>query len=136
MKQLIPFLTLLVLLPIQAIGAEPLKQCANLVAECYAADGLEQSNCLFSTAKHPFCEGSQLGKLVYKRWSMSSVRPIGLDAPAFLGPQLINQECVSNFDNMLVASLLKDVIEVAVLEKLSVELQSCAHDVSNKLTRP
>ena len=131
------FCAFLIFCPFGVVAEEPVKQCASLVSECYAKSGLQQSNCLFTTSKHPFCAGSALGKLVYKRWSMSSVRPIGVDAPpAFLGPKIINQECVTNFDNMIVVVLLEKNIQQKAIQNLEAELQSCTKDISNKLTRP
>ena len=112
-------------------------QCAELIKECFAAEGVERSNCFFSSAKHPFCEGTKLGKLTYQRWIMSPVRPSGPEAaPEFLGPQLVDQHCLKNFDNTWLSKLIQPenlANNIAGLEK---DLKSCTKEISHQLTRP
>ncbi|MCB0320236.1 MAG: hypothetical protein KDD60_04865 [Bdellovibrionales bacterium] len=127
---------------------EPIDQCARLVHGCFGSDeGETRSNCLFSTAKHPFCEGTTLGKLVYQRWLMAPARIGGLDekSPGFLGPKLVDQECLANFDGLFVSSLVRgdrgsDQGEVGTLhsqlDSLSQKLRQCAQEVSPELSQP
>ncbi|MCB0332870.1 MAG: hypothetical protein KDD55_05175 [Bdellovibrionales bacterium] len=112
-------------------------QCAQLVKECFANEGTDRSNCLFSAAKHPFCEGTALGKLTYRRWMMSPVRPAGEEtAPGFLGPQLVDQNCLTNFDNTLLSKLIQPETLSASIPTLDDSLSGCTKEISHQLTRP
>lgn len=118
-------------------AVSPQAPCAELIKECFATTDLQRSNCLFSAYKHPFCEGEGLASLIYKRWIMSPVRPVGLeDAPSFLGPRLIDQECLAKFDSKLLTSLMELNLDEAALKKLDQDLLSCTKEISNQLTRP
>lgn len=120
-----------------SIANESAPQCAELVKECFASDGVERSNCFFSSAKHPFCEGTALGKLTYKRWIMSPVRPGGPEAaPEFLGPQLVDQLCLSNFDNTWMSKLIDPESLAQSVTGLEKELSKCTKEISDSLTRP
>lgn len=112
-------------------------QCAQLLKECFTSEGTERSNCLFSSAKHPFCEGTELGKLTYRRWMMSPVRPSGEEsAPGFLGPQLVDQNCLSNFDSTLLSKLIQPETLSASIPTLNDSLNGCTKEISHQLTRP
>ena len=119
----------------EAIGA--VKQCAELIRDCFARSDSDLSNCFYSAAKHPFCEGSDLGKLAYKRWSMSPSQGGNENAPpAFLGPQLVDRECLSNFDNQWSSELIRGGISKDTLKKLEAKIDSCKKDTSIDLLRP
>ena len=116
---------------------EPSQQCAQLVKECFASSGVERSNCFFSRAKHPFCEGTKLGKLTYRRWIMSPVRANGPESPSeFLGPHLVDQHCLSNFDNTWLSTLIEPEFLADDIDKLETALKSCTKEISHQLTRP
>jgi hypothetical protein len=46
-------------------------QCISLIRECFSYHGFNRSNCFFTSATHPFCQGSELGSLAYRRWVLS-----------------------------------------------------------------
>ena len=117
---------------------EPYKQCADISKECFVKSDIEKANCLFTASKHAFCEGTALGKIIFKRWAVAPVRPMGLEAPpAFLGPRLIDQKCVENFDNRLMGSLIKaEQLTAEALGQMESDLGECTKEVSDQLTRP
>lgn len=116
---------------------EPISQCAELLKDCFGFSDAERSQCFFSSARHPFCEGSELGKLTYKRWSMSQNKIGGEDAPAaFLGPQVVDGDCVQNFDNQWSSAILKGEVSSETLTTLSARLEACKKDTSLELLRP
>ncbi len=113
------------------------KQCAELLKECFARTGFERSNCLFSSSKHPFCEGTQLGALGWKRFQMSSTRPAGMESqPGIMGPQLIDQQCIAQFDNQLLASLIEGSYSESALEGFDAKLSECVSEVGSDFSRP
>ncbi|MCB0318687.1 MAG: hypothetical protein KDD56_08010 [Bdellovibrionales bacterium] len=115
----------------------PLEQCAELVKDCFVESIVEQPNCLFSSAKHPFCEGTSLGDLVLKRWSLSPEKSNILEAPpALLGPQIIDKKCLKNFDTKFFDILLREDLSENSISKTDAALESCRKDLSNELTRP
>ena len=52
-------------------GEKESVQCVSLMRECFSYHGYNRSNCFFTTATHPFCDGSELGSLAYRRWVLS-----------------------------------------------------------------
>ncbi len=118
---------------------EPLAQCARLVHGCFGEnEGESRSNCLFSTSKHAFCQGTKLGKLIYRRWIMSPIRIGGVDeqVPGFLGPKLVDQDCLNNFDNFFVSSLVNGQELEVQLDSLSETLSACTSEISPEFSRP
>lgn len=112
-------------------------QCAELVKECFSNNGSERLSCFYSTAKHPFCEGSELGKLTFMRWSMGPSQGGTEDAPGLFGPQLVDEKCLLNFDNEWSASLIKGgPISPDSIKSLSNSLGHCKKDISNEILRP
>lgn len=118
-------------------GVEPLKQCAEIARVCFARSAQERSNCLFSSFKHPFCEGTSLGEVLHQRWMMSPVRPTQTEtAAAFLGPQLIDQKCLANFDSKLVGKLIETELSEETMKAMETELLACTSQLAESLTRP
>lgn len=114
-----------------------LPQCREMVKNCFVSSDDEKSKCFFSTSKHPFCEGSALGSLVFKRWAMVPHKVQGIQAPpALLGPQLIDKVCISEFENKLSATLQQNKISSDSMQSLDRFLDSCSREISDRLARP
>lgn len=123
--------------PVSAALEDSLQPCNNLVKQCFAHTGLERSNCFYSAASHPFCEGSPLGTLVMKRWEMAPNRPAGTEqAPGFLGPRLVDQQCLKLFDNTLSGKLIDESVTGSTVETLSESLEKCYETMTLELVRP
>lgn len=121
----------------QAEQEYTVSQCSSLIKECFALSDEGRSNCFFSYAHHPFCEGTSIGKLSFKRWSMSSSpRSNASTSPGLLGPKLIDKQCISNFDNKFSVLLLGDSITNEQIERLVPDLDSCITEISIELSRP
>ena len=113
------------------------KQCAALIEECFAHADPGRSECYYSASKHPFCEGSTLGMLAIKRWSMGPDRAHGEANPlALMGPRLVDRECLANFDSRWSAHLLENDYSEQTASQLSETLNGCARELSIELTRP
>ena len=111
--------------------------CASLIKECFAYGGVERSNCFYASGNHSFCKSSDLGKLALKRWSMSVERSPGLDsAPAFLGPNVVDGDCVSNFDAQWSSALVKGDISISTSKSLTRNLDTCTRALGDNLMRP
>ncbi|RMG42615.1 MAG: hypothetical protein D6719_06070 [Candidatus Dadabacteria bacterium] len=116
---------------------EPVSQCSELIKECFVSSDTERTNCFYSSATHPFCEGTALGKLAFKRWAMSPDRSSGKQPPpALLGPQLVDKNCLMNFDNSWSSALVKGGLGQARIKSLDQKLESCRKEISIELTRP
>lgn len=123
--------------PVSAPLEDSLQPCSSLVKQCFAHTGLERSNCFYSAASHPFCEGSPLGTLVMQRWEMAPNRPAGTEqAPGFLGPRLVDQQCLKVFDNTLSGKLIDESVTGATVEKLLESLEKCYETMTLELVRP
>ena len=113
------------------------EQCSRLVKECFAAEGNEQTNCFFSSSTHPFCEGTEIGKLSYKRWSLSPDSPaLQQGAPSLLGPQMLDNACVANCDSALVAAMIEGPISRNQIEISRACYDKCVSSEQEKLPTP
>lgn len=110
--------------------------CLSLARECFAYGSEHFVNCLRVSANHSFCSGSELGQLISKRWQMSPSLPSFEDAEAFMGPSLVNKECLKSFDSLLSAHLGADSPSSEVLQMLNQSLERCRQQPSNDLLRP
>ena len=110
--------------------------CAELIKECFAYRGDEQTTCFSASSRHPFCQGSELGTLAAKRYTMTpSVAPGEENAPGFLGPNLIDKDCLANFDSQFSAALINGSTSIENVSQLSHALDSCRVDISNDILR-
>jgi hypothetical protein len=119
--------------------ADPAKEkaCVDVVRNCFARAGQDRSSCFYSSSRNVQCEGTDTGRLSYKRWALDPV-PAGNaePPPAFMGPRLVDQECVSNFDNRWSSMLIKSDEAVASTPQLEAQLESCYKTVSIDIARP
>ena len=112
-------------------------QCNELIKECFAYGVTERSTCFYSAGSHTFCRGSDIGRLAMQRWSMSSVRRPGLEsAPAFLGPNIVDGDCIANFDARWSALLLDGDTSLATIHDLTTTLKTCSRTTTEDLMRP
>ena len=118
-----------------AIGSQP--QCGEMVQDCFRSAGMKRSNCFYSSAKHPFCEGTELGKLIYKRWALSANTTVGGQTPpGLLGPSIYEEGCVSKIDNKLLSFLVKGNVSPAMIKQMHTDFDSCKQDHNLEVIRP
>lgn len=112
-------------------------QCADLLKDCFKATGLQRTNCFYSAATHPFCDGTELGRLSYSRWVMSPVDTDGMGSPpAFLGPKVVNEECVRAFDARWQTAIENGQLSEDSVRQLNSKLAECKRDTTIHLQRP
>lgn len=112
-------------------------RCVDLVKECFAYADDARSDCFHASGTHSFCNGTALGTLAMKRWSMSSVQNPSLEsAPALLGPRLVDGDCVNNFDNKWSSELVKGDVSTDSVKALTASLDACNRQVPFDLMRP
>jgi hypothetical protein len=118
-------------------SAESGTSCQDLIEGCFAAANDDRGACFETASKNTLCQHSELGALAAKRAQFSSTTPSDNDdGPAFLGPQIINTRCVTNFDHAWSASLISGTPSKEVLSTLATTLQTCAQGNNPELTRP
>ena len=123
--------------PIWNSSAESGTSCQDLIQECFAAANSERGTCFEGASKHPTCQNSELGALAAKRAQFSATNPTkNEEGPAFLGPQIINSRCVTNFDHAWSASLINGTPSKEELSMLTATLQGCADDTTPELPHP
>jgi len=110
--------------------------CSQLVAECFESFEVERSRCFFSASNHPFCDGTPLGELTHQRWMISPDLAPGRGAQMFLGPQLVDKECLENFDNLWLGMLLNEKSISSKIPSLTTSLETCKKEISHDLSRP
>lgn len=120
-------LPLTVLAQEQIAPVVPNAQCGQLVKECFATNKAEQTDCFFSASTHPFCQGTDLGQLVHERWVLSPdshAKQAG--TLSLLGPQIVDQSCVSNCDSEFVGALISGAPTAIQIEKSRSCYNSCS----------
>ena len=110
--------------------------CLTLARECFAYSSEHFVTCLRVSANHSFCSGSELGALISKRWQMTPSLSSFEDAEAFMGPSLVNAECLKSFDSMLSAHLGASTPSSEVLQMLNQNLERCRQQSATDLLRP
>ena len=45
------------------------RRCADLITPCLSLSQQQRSSCLFEVALDSHCEGSELGRLAFRRWA-------------------------------------------------------------------
>ena len=115
---------------------EPQTQCIDLLRECFSKYVSERSNCFFSTAKHPFCEGTELGRLAYRRWASEPKTASGSAPSAFLGPRPVDSECLGRFDTFWEETLDQGPLSEESFSRLGSHLDDCRTSNAIELPRP
>ncbi len=113
-------------------------RCASLLKECFSYDGEERSECFHAAASHAFCLGQRIGEIAFKRWAASPdyiASPEGAAMP-FLGPQLVDRACLSNFDNTFSSELIRGSPDLERIDWLSRRLDACFREPSEEMFIP
>lgn len=116
-------------------GKANTRSCSEVVRACLALTGNERSNCFHESAEAQSCSGKELGSLAFRRWAMDSSNPAGQEVMGLLGPQLVDSECLANFDNQLSSSLILGDTSGATITALSARLDSCRQSPADQMFR-
>jgi hypothetical protein len=117
----------------QRFGSE----CIDLIKECFGYGASERSQCFYNSAKNGFCQGTQAGRLSFKRWAMSPNTTTEAESTlGLLGPQMVDKECIANFDNQWSSNLIKGDTSSETYSRLEARLDSCRHSPANEILRP
>lgn len=140
---LVATLILLCVTPTFAANNEPdfstgsQMQCAELIKECFSSSGVQRTNCFYTSAKHPFCEGTEVGKLSFKRWTIGANTSIdGTMPPGLLGPSMYNEQCLSNCDTKWLSELVPGDSNPKSLENMNQCYDNCKEKKSLEILRP
>jgi len=121
----------------QEISAGSQNQCGELVKECFSSSGLSRSNCFYTAAKHPFCEGTEIGRLAYRRWTIAAGSSInGMTPPGLLGPNIYDEQCVSNCDTKWLSELVPGEVSAKSIENVSSCFEQCKQESNLEILRP
>jgi len=111
--------------------------CEELTKECLTYTDAERESCLRRAVSDPLCDKTTLGAVIVKRTQLSPTSSRDpLEGPAFLGPQIVDKKCISNFDTELSAGLIRGAISAEKLDALSASLDRCARSYAPDITRP
>jgi len=119
------------------VHAEVTNGCHDLIKDCFV-DALDQRDaCIQTAAARSACTSSDLAELAAKRAQFGGTQQAPEEqGPAFLGPQIVNGRCVTNFDTALSAALVKGSLSKETIKSLSQALDECATSDSDALPRP
>lgn len=105
---------------------EPFPQCRALVQDCLLEGEPKRTNCFFSSGMHPFCAGTDLGKLSIKRFQIGNIdTSMAHDSGAVESGQLVDRECIARFDTNLLSRLVPGDVSGSKVELLREELSKC-----------
>lgn len=116
--------------------AEDTASCQELIQDCFAAAAEQRDTCLQTVATNVSCTSSDVGALVTKRAQFSTMKLVPDQGPAFLGPQIIDRRCVTNFDSTWSAALVKGPLSKERLASLSAALDECAASDIQSIPHP
>ncbi len=120
-----------------SVNAAEESRCVDLVKECFARDGSARDTCFKAASSDPFCRDSETGKLAATRADMSALVPDDADVgPSLLGPDLVDRECIKNFDNSWMASVVQAHPSAETSAQLLQSLQACAKKSASDVMRP
>ncbi len=128
--------TLTANLSASAAHTEEIVSCQELIQDCFAAAADQRDSCFQTVATNISCASSDVGALVTKRAQFSTMKLVPDQGPAFLGPQIIDRRCVTNFDTTWSAALVKGPLSKETLASLNAALDECAASDIRSLPRP
>ncbi len=112
-------------------------RCSTLVRDCLLASKETRGGCFLQASNHESCKGTALGALSAKRWAFTPSRSTGIEtAPAFLGPQFVDQECLRRFDAELSSILIRGEPSTQSIQKLEDRISRCNNSAPSDLLRP
>jgi len=119
------------------LAAAEITTCIDLVKECFARTGSARDTCFNTAATKPICRDSETGKLAANRAEMSALVPDDAEAgPSLLGPDLVDRECIKNFDSAWMASVVQGPPSAETSAHLHRALQACARKSASDVMRP
>jgi hypothetical protein len=118
-------------------AAEESGRCIDLVRECFGHAGSARDVCFKTVSTNPYCNDSETSKLAAKRAEMSALVPDEADVgPSLLGPDLVDRQCIKNFDSSWMATLVKGPPSVETSSQLQQSLQVCVKKSASDVMRP
>lgn len=130
-------LPLVLALAPQCSALEQQHPCVDEVQQCFAHTDARRDQCFKNVAASPTCAGSELGNLARRRAEFSTLVPNELDAgPSFLGPQLIDRNCIANFDNAFSGAIVKGPLSTENYTSLLSSLERCSRNQASDMMRP
>lgn len=120
-----------------SFAAEESGRCIDLVKECFGHAGSERDTCFKTVSTNPLCKDSETSRLATKRAEMSALVPDDADVgPSLLGPDLVDRQCIKNFDNSWMATIVKGPPSAETSSQLQQSLQACAKKSASDVMRP
>jgi hypothetical protein len=122
-----------------AASYDPAKEhaCVDMVKNCFARLPEDRSSCFYVASRASQCTNTETGALSYKRWALDPV-PTGNaePPPAFMGPRLVDRDCLANFDNRWSSELLRGDSTIASVKQLGDQLERCYKETAIDISRP
>jgi hypothetical protein len=100
--------------------------CEELITTCFVSAPEERDECIQTASAASVCETASIHDLVMKRAQFSTIKQVPQEGPAFLGPQIVDQRCLAQFDTTWSAALVNGSISKESLASLSTALDACA----------
>ncbi|MEY4701535.1 MAG: hypothetical protein RL326_1722 [Pseudomonadota bacterium] len=136
-RRLTATVVLLLVTPAASFAGEESRQCIDIVKECFGHTGSERDTCFKTVSTNPHCSDSETSKLAAKRAEMSALVPDDADVgPSLLGPDLVDRQCIKNFDSTWMATLVKGLPSAETSSQLQQSLQACAKKSASDVMRP
>jgi hypothetical protein len=124
--------------PIMVASAQDESACANQLGTCFDLTDEARDLCFRKSAKLPACHDTEQGRLAAKRSAFSaSFSQSSDDLDWAADATIINRECVENFDNFWLGSLVNGSSPSRdALFNLSQILDGCARGSLDEMMRP
>jgi hypothetical protein len=102
------------------------RRCADLITPCLSLSQQQRSSCLFEVALDSHCEGSELGRLAFRRWANEANGEGDVDVTDAT-TQAIDDDasCIDRFDARLEERLRSGHLSSSEIVQLSGSLEGC-----------
>lgn len=109
--------------------------CANETKDCLMQAVPTRESCLKELLRKPICQQSNWSTLIQKRLDTAKKISELNDSPAFLGPIIIDKNCLVNFDSRWFAALAAGTKGLDNQESLEKLIQACSLE-AGEIPRP
>jgi hypothetical protein len=102
------------------------RRCADLITPCLSLSQQQRSSCLFEVALDSHCEGSELGRLAFRRWANEASGEGDVDVTDVTAQTTDDESsCIDKFDARFEERLRSGHLSSSEIVQLSGSLEGC-----------
>lgn len=112
-------------------------ECSSRLKQCFALSASARDACFQKSARDSVCLDTREGALAAKRATFSSTNSNdGDDTSPTPDANIIDRQCVQNFDNLWLSNIVNGSVSDEMFSSLHTMLESCTRSSSYDIMRP